>query len=266
MCKLQEAKCALGTIHGSPTCWDSIHKAWFGVIIEELKRQGVDAHIIDTHMSPLLAISRDSMCSAFPNLKEISEEEPYTHTLKLIEEFSDKQVVWVGKDGLYSGDDYLYLDFVSEKDNIDACFKQERDADQIISLTRDKENICPDTEKSTAMKDLITGILEECLSVSDEWGGSKLAEWKYGYNVLVDGIEDAVQKIIEEVFAPVHKSDTISNVCQSLLKAVQDINDTITEIKKDTEMFKAVSGNSNLSRWNFKNVKGNENETKDTPA
>lgn len=41
-------------------------------------------------------------------------------------------------------------------------------------------------------------ILEEILYVDDEWGGEKLASWKYGNNVVVGGIEDAVDVIIKE--------------------------------------------------------------------
>ena len=39
-------------------------------------------------------------------------------------------------------------------------------------------------------------IMEEILYVDDEWGGCKLASWKYGTNVVVGGIDDAVDAII----------------------------------------------------------------------
>lgn len=42
-------------------------------------------------------------------------------------------------------------------------------------------------------------ILEEILYVDDEWGGEKLASWKYGNNVVVGGIEDAVDAIIKKL-------------------------------------------------------------------
>lgn len=48
------------------------------------------------------------------------------------------------------------------------------------------------------MEKRIIEILEEYLSVTDEWGGCKLASWQWGNNVLVAGIEDAAQKIVEE--------------------------------------------------------------------
>jgi len=43
----------------------------------------------------------------------------------------------------------------------------------------------------------IEAILEEVLSVDDEWGGCKLANWKYGNNVVVAGIDEAVTQILE---------------------------------------------------------------------
>ena len=39
-------------------------------------------------------------------------------------------------------------------------------------------------------------ILEQHLAVTDEWGGCKLASWQYGYNVMVDGIDEAVDAIL----------------------------------------------------------------------
>ena len=44
----------------------------------------------------------------------------------------------------------------------------------------------------------IIAILEEILYVDDEWGGSKLANWKWGNNVLVGGIEEAADEIIKQ--------------------------------------------------------------------
>ncbi len=46
------------------------------------------------------------------------------------------------------------------------------------------------------MRDKITDILVEHLSVTDEWGGEKLAGWRYGLNVVVDGIDEAVDEIV----------------------------------------------------------------------
>ena len=45
-------------------------------------------------------------------------------------------------------------------------------------------------------RETIITIMEEMLFVSDEWGGSKLAEWRWGSNVVIDGIEDTADAII----------------------------------------------------------------------
>jgi len=47
-------------------------------------------------------------------------------------------------------------------------------------------------------KEQLILIMEDYLSVSDEWGGSKLANWKWGYNVVVDGLDDTADAIIEQ--------------------------------------------------------------------
>lgn len=46
-------------------------------------------------------------------------------------------------------------------------------------------------------KEELVSIMEGMLSVTDEWGGSKLAGWRWGCNVLVDGIEDTADTILE---------------------------------------------------------------------
>jgi hypothetical protein len=46
-------------------------------------------------------------------------------------------------------------------------------------------------------KEMIIAILEEHLFVSDEWGGSKLAEWRWGHNVVIDGFDDAADALKE---------------------------------------------------------------------
>lgn len=47
------------------------------------------------------------------------------------------------------------------------------------------------------MRDRIIAILEAHLSATDEWDGAKLASWRYGDNVVVDGIEDAADEIMK---------------------------------------------------------------------
>jgi hypothetical protein len=41
-------------------------------------------------------------------------------------------------------------------------------------------------------------ILMHCF-VTDAWGGSKLADWQYGYEVEVAGIDDAVDAILSRL-------------------------------------------------------------------
>ena len=65
----------------------------------------------------------------------------------------------------------------------------------------------PETNESGAQVPCISlldrseliGILEEHLTVTDEWGGCKLAAWQYGYNVLVNGIDDAADAILSRL-------------------------------------------------------------------
>jgi len=42
----------------------------------------------------------------------------------------------------------------------------------------------------------LIAILEETLSVTDEWGGCKLASWQWGHNVIVDGMDAAADAIL----------------------------------------------------------------------
>lgn len=132
MCKLKNADCTRGQLRGSQSCWNKIHIAWFGVILDELAQHKVVAHIVgylNTVEHPLLAVSRDSMCNAFPDIKGTPEEGVYPYTLGFIRNFSDKRVTWVNQD-----DEYLYLDFVS---GADAAFEMERSSDQITSFVGD---------------------------------------------------------------------------------------------------------------------------------
>ena len=64
-------------------------------------------------------------------------------------------------------------------------------------------------------------ILEENLGVTDEWGGSKLADWKWGCNVLVDGIDAAADAILEDAYQSADMKDVIVMACQ--LENARDI-------------------------------------------
>jgi len=46
------------------------------------------------------------------------------------------------------------------------------------------------------MREKIIAILQQHLSVTDEWGGCKVAESQFSYGFEVDGIEDAADEII----------------------------------------------------------------------
>jgi hypothetical protein len=59
------------------------------------------------------------------------------------------------------------------------------------------ELVNTDGKLESDIKSELIGILEECLAVTDEWGGCKLASWRFGNNVVVDGIDVAVEEIIK---------------------------------------------------------------------
>jgi len=59
------------------------------------------------------------------------------------------------------------------------------------------ELVNADGKSESDIKSELTGILDECLAVTDEWGGCKLASWQFGNNVVVDGIDVAVEEIIK---------------------------------------------------------------------
>ena len=48
-------------------------------------------------------------------------------------------------------------------------------------------------------KEKLIGMIGEYLFVSDEWGGSKLANWQWGHNVVIDGIDDFADAVFEEI-------------------------------------------------------------------
>lgn len=52
---------------------------------------------------------------------------------------------------------------------------------------------------SDDLRSQIISIIEQCVTVTDEWGGSKLAEWRYGSNVCIEGMEGAADEIIKAV-------------------------------------------------------------------
>lgn len=46
-------------------------------------------------------------------------------------------------------------------------------------------------------KEQVAAILERCLTVTDDWGGQKLAGWTWGDHVLVAGIDEATEQIVK---------------------------------------------------------------------
>ena len=42
----------------------------------------------------------------------------------------------------------------------------------------------------------ITTILDKYLSITDDWGGCKLASWQWGSCLAIEGIEDAAEAIM----------------------------------------------------------------------
>jgi hypothetical protein len=45
------------------------------------------------------------------------------------------------------------------------------------------------------LRSQIVDIIKEYVVVTDEWGGSKLAEWKYGANVCIGSVDEAADEI-----------------------------------------------------------------------
>lgn len=59
------------------------------------------------------------------------------------------------------------------------------------------------SEKDVAVnkfdRQILYDIIDEHVFATDEWGGSKLAGWQWGNNVVVDGIDGAVDALIEHL-------------------------------------------------------------------
>ena len=49
-----------------------------------------------------------------------------------------------------------------------------------------------------AIRARLWAIIEQHTYVTDEWGGSKLANWRWGSNVIVGGTDEAVDAIVAE--------------------------------------------------------------------
>lgn len=63
------------------------------------------------------------------------------------------------------------------------------DAIEIFKATNDSKPTLEEIEE----------IIEQYTFGDDEWGGSKLAEWKYGTCVVVGGITEAAEEILKRL-------------------------------------------------------------------
>jgi hypothetical protein len=81
----------------------------------------------------------------------------------------------------------------------DVILKNNRSSDaDVIRLRKQNQMIARLTDSEALKKELVP-ILEDILFVSDEWGGSKLANWQWGRNTIVDGVEDAADAVIDHL-------------------------------------------------------------------
>ncbi len=87
-----------------------------------------------------------------------------------------------------------------DKDDTERIFANQSWSNQSWScghLEDSLELVNTDEKLESDIKSELTGILDECLAVTDEWGGCKLASWQFGNNVVVDGIDVAVEEIVK---------------------------------------------------------------------
>lgn len=45
-------------------------------------------------------------------------------------------------------------------------------------------------------RDELYALIADRVTVTDEWGGEKVANWQYGYNLCVAGIDEATDAIM----------------------------------------------------------------------
>lgn len=61
----------------------------------------------------------------------------------------------------------------------------------------DYRSVGQEKRKGGYMKTEIMEIIEEFIAITDEWGGEKIASWKYGNNLCKTGVEECVDEIIK---------------------------------------------------------------------
>lgn len=55
----------------------------------------------------------------------------------------------------------------------------------------------PSADGGEGLKSRIEGTLEGLLFVTDEWGGTKIAEWKWGHALQIGGIDSAAEEMMK---------------------------------------------------------------------
>ena len=45
-------------------------------------------------------------------------------------------------------------------------------------------------------KEIIISILEKYIQITDEWGGTKIADWKWSYNLCLEGLDECADAIM----------------------------------------------------------------------
>lgn len=48
-------------------------------------------------------------------------------------------------------------------------------------------------------RDELYALIADHVTVTDEWGGEKIANWRYGYNLCVAGIDEATDAILAKL-------------------------------------------------------------------
>lgn len=71
-------------------------------------------------------------------------------------------------------------------------------AEQIYRILKPSTIVVEQNDRQKLI-DTIAAIIESHTRVGDEWGGVKLANWKYRNSVWVEGYEDAAEAILDHL-------------------------------------------------------------------
>ncbi len=105
-------------------------------------------------------------------------------------------------------------------------------------------------------------ILDGVLIVTDEWGGCKLASWQWGSNVVVNGIDDAIDEILnylgiseseedEEKGQNLDNCDVNGGTCKSILQE-KCYEDSIRKL--DSKMLGLIDSQEQLGTINGEQI------------